>query len=198
LNQSADSLREIVNDSAERIRMRTTAAERREYRQRAASERARRETSALLFRLGFPRCACGCGKVADTIVLSRRPAANGTCVRAPGAQGAGMTGSPTAPRRPRRTMSIRTLLKRANSTASSRHGIGGKLKERHRPRAITLARIMCLERPAPTANDARLASQSAAATPKGAKTVRTRARDTALVWEPRRPSTRAYSTVDPK
>jgi hypothetical protein len=50
--------------------MRTSAAERRERRQLAASERARRETSALLYRLGFPRCSCGCNKVADTIVLS--------------------------------------------------------------------------------------------------------------------------------
>jgi hypothetical protein len=57
-----------------------------------------------------------------------------------------VTSTPTIPR-PRRRMAIATLLKRATSTASSRHGIGGKLKERHAPRAITLPTIMAMALP---------------------------------------------------
>ena len=58
-----------------------------------------------------------------------------------------MNNTPTTPRRPRRTVSVTTLLRQANSNAASRYGIGGRLKERHRPRAITLAPILCLQRP---------------------------------------------------
>jgi hypothetical protein len=50
--------------------MRTSSAARRAQRELASTERARRETSALLYRLGFPKCACECGRTADTIVLS--------------------------------------------------------------------------------------------------------------------------------
>jgi hypothetical protein len=51
-------------------RMRASTAERQEQRQRAASERVRRETSGVLYRLGFPRCSYGCNRVADTIVIA--------------------------------------------------------------------------------------------------------------------------------
>jgi hypothetical protein len=42
-------------------------------------------------------------------------------------------------------MAITTLLRRANSTASSQHGIGGALKRRYRPAPITLPKLRCLE-----------------------------------------------------
>ena len=51
------------------------------------------------------------------------------------------------PRRPRRTVSVTTLLRQANSNAASRYGIGGRLKSRHKPRAITMPTILCLARP---------------------------------------------------
>ena len=50
--------------------MRATARERREQRQRQAVEQRPRQTGALLSRLGFPRCSCGCNKVADTVVIA--------------------------------------------------------------------------------------------------------------------------------
>ena len=59
-----------------------------------------------------------------------------------------MTDTPTTPRRPRRTVSIRTLMRSATSNAASRYGCGGRLKERHRPRAISLAPVMAMARPA--------------------------------------------------
>jgi hypothetical protein len=55
--------------------------------------------------------------------------------------------APTKPRKlSRRT---RALLRKTNTALGDRWGQGGMLKSKHRPRAVTLARVMCLERPAP-------------------------------------------------
>jgi hypothetical protein len=58
-----------------------------------------------------------------------------------------MTASPPTKPRPRRRMAITTLLRRASSTAASRFTISGRIKERHRPAAISLAPIMALPPP---------------------------------------------------
>jgi hypothetical protein len=54
-----------------------------------------------------------------------------------------MSSTPTSPRRHRK-MAVTTLLRRASSTAASRYTISGRIKERHLPRAITLAPVRCL------------------------------------------------------
>ena len=58
--------------------------------------------------------------------------------------------STTPPTKPRKvSRATRTLLRRASSMSDGdRFGIGGKLKSRHAPRAISLPTVMCLQRPA--------------------------------------------------
>lgn len=49
-------------------------------------------------------------------------------------------------KRPRKPMSVITLLRRAKTTGASRYSISGALKTRHKPRAISLAQVKCLMR----------------------------------------------------
>jgi hypothetical protein len=41
-----------------------------ERRHRAEEERRRREIAATLFRIGLPKCDCGCGKRADDLLIN--------------------------------------------------------------------------------------------------------------------------------
>jgi hypothetical protein len=42
----------------------------------------------------------------------------------------------------------RALLRKTKTALGDRWGQGGMLKSKHKPRAVTLARVMCLERTA--------------------------------------------------